>query len=186
MSLVTTGQISLAEFLAMPDTKPASELIDGEIVQKSMPQPEHSRIQYKLCVTINQVAEAAKIACAFPELRCVCGDEGIVPDVAVFRWERMLFEPDGRLAKRFDRCPDWSIEILSPEQRRSKVLPKIINCCQQGTELGWLIDPSEEAIWVVFPDKHIEIFTDDLQLPILSRIELSLTTSEIFDWLKFG
>jgi Uma2 family endonuclease len=186
MSLITERQVSLAEFLAMPDTKPASELIDGEIVQKPMPQTEHSRIQYKLCAAINQVAEAAKIACAFPELRCVCGEEGIVPDVAVFRWERMLFEPDGRLAKRFDIYPDWSIEILSPEQRRSKVLPKIINCCQQGTELGWLIDPSEEAIWVVFSDKRIEIFTDDTPLPVPSGIKLSLTTTEIFDWLKFS
>jgi Uma2 family endonuclease len=185
MNIITSHQIGLAEFLSMPDTKPASELIDNKIVQKNMPQPEHSRIQYKLCAAINQVAEDPKIACAFPELRCVCGDDGIVPDVAVFRWERMLFDADGRLAKRFDRYPDWSIEILSPEQRRSKVLPKIINC-QQGTELGWLIDPSEEAIWVVFTDKHIEIFTDDLRLPVLSGIELNLTTSEIFDWLKFS
>jgi Uma2 family endonuclease len=186
MSLIASQQVSLVEFLALPDTKPASELIDGEIVQKPMPQTEHSRIQYKLCEAINQVAEAAKIACAFPELRCVCGEEGIVPDVAVFRWERMLFEPDGRLSKRFDRYPDWSIEILSPEQRRAKVLPKIINCCQQGTEIGWLIDPSEEAIWVVFPDRQIEIFTDDILLPVLSGIELNMTTTDIFDWLKFG
>jgi Uma2 family endonuclease len=186
MNLIADRQVSLAEFLVLPDTKPASEFIDGAIVQKPMPQPEHSRIQYKLCAAINQAAEAAKIACAFPELRCVCGDDGIVPDVAVFRWERMLFEPDGRLARRFDIYPDWSIEILSPEQRRAKVLPKIINCCQQGTELGWLIDPSEAAIWVVFPDRQIEIFTDDTRLPVLSSIDLNLTATEIFDWLKFG
>jgi Uma2 family endonuclease len=78
------------------------------------------------------------------------------------------------------------IEILSPEQRRSKVLPKIINCCQQSTELGWLIDPSEEAIWVVLPNRQIEIFTDDFRLPIMTGIDLSLTAAQIFDWLKFG
>jgi Uma2 family endonuclease len=186
MSLIIDRQISLAEFLAMPDTKPASELIGGQIVQKPMPKPEHNRIQYKLCVAINQSAEPEKIACAFPELRCVCGDEGVVPDIAVFRWERMLFEADGRLANRFDRYPDWSIEILSPEQRRSKVLPKLINCCQQGTELGWLIDPIERAIWVVFPDRQIEIFTDDLRLPVLGGVELNLTVAEVFEWLKFS
>jgi Uma2 family endonuclease len=184
--MATITKVSLAEFLSLPDTKPASELVDGVISQKPMPQTEHSRIQYKLCAAINQVAEAGRIACAFPELRCICGDDGIVPDVAVFRWERMLFESDGRLAKRFDLYPDWIIEILSPDQRRSKVLPKIINCCRAGTELGWLIDPSEEAIWVVCADKQIEIFTDDTQLPILTGIDLSLTTTQIFDWLKFG
>jgi Uma2 family endonuclease len=178
--MATITQVSLAEFLSRPDTKPASELIDGVVSQKPKPQTEHSRIQY------NQVSEAGTIACAFPELRCICGDDGIVPDVAVFRWERMLFESDGRLAKRFDLYPDWIIEIRSPDQRRSKVLPKIINCCRAGTELGWPIDPSEEAIWVVCADKQIEIFTDDTQLPILMGIDLSLTTTQIFDWLKFG
>ncbi len=34
--------LTLETFLAMPDTKPASELIDGEISQKPMPQGEHS------------------------------------------------------------------------------------------------------------------------------------------------
>jgi Uma2 family endonuclease len=37
-------QITLEEFLALPDTKPASEYIDGEIIQKPMPQTQHSVI----------------------------------------------------------------------------------------------------------------------------------------------
>lgn len=184
--MIASTKVTLAEFLSMPETKPASELINGQIRQKTMPQTEHSRIQYKLCAAINQVAEAAKLACAFPELRCVCGSDVIVPDVAVLRWERILLEQDGRLAKRFDIYPDWSIEILSPDQRRSQVLPKLMNCCQQGTELGWLIDPSEEAVWVVTPDRQIEIFAEDRLLPVMLGVELSLTTAQIFGWLKFG
>jgi hypothetical protein len=35
MSLIARQQVSLADFLAMPDTKPASELIDSAIVQKT-------------------------------------------------------------------------------------------------------------------------------------------------------
>jgi Uma2 family endonuclease len=66
------------------------------------------------------------------------------------------------------------------------VLPKLVNCCQQGTTLGWLIDPSEEAIWVVNSGGQIEIFAADLALPILPGIELSLTTNQIFRWLQFS
>jgi Uma2 family endonuclease len=186
MAMVVNTKMSLADFLSMPETQPASELVAGEILQKPMPQPEHSRIQYKLCAAINEIAETAKIACAFPELRCICGTDGLVPDIAVFRWERMLFEPDGRLAKRFDIYPDWAIEILSPDQRRSMVLPKLVNCCQQGTTLGWLIDPSEEAIWVVNSRGQIEIFVAARALPILPGIELALTTDQIFRWLQFA
>ncbi|MEO1683972.1 MAG: Uma2 family endonuclease, partial [Cyanobacteria bacterium J06631_12] len=57
-------------FLQLPETKPASEYIDGRIIQKSMPKGRHSRLQGKLCATINQVTEEANIAYAFPELRC--------------------------------------------------------------------------------------------------------------------
>ena len=55
------GQITLAEFLELPDTKPASEYIDGEIIQKPMPQKQHSIIQKKLlfaidtCITENWI-----------------------------------------------------------------------------------------------------------------------------------
>lgn len=43
----------LAEFLQMPETEPASEYIDGQIIQKPMPQGEHSAIQTELATAIN-------------------------------------------------------------------------------------------------------------------------------------
>jgi Uma2 family endonuclease len=33
--------LTLAEFLQLPETKPASEYIDGQIIQKPMPQGKH-------------------------------------------------------------------------------------------------------------------------------------------------
>lgn len=36
------SKISLAEFLLLPETKPASEYIDGQIYQKDLPQGKHS------------------------------------------------------------------------------------------------------------------------------------------------
>jgi len=40
--------LTLQEFLKLPETKPASEYIDGAIIQKPMPQGEHSVIQGEL------------------------------------------------------------------------------------------------------------------------------------------
>ena len=61
--------LTLEEFLKLPETQPASEYIDGEIIQKPMPKGKHSRLQLKLCDRINEVAEGSQIASAFPELR---------------------------------------------------------------------------------------------------------------------
>ncbi|HEY9301995.1 MAG TPA: Uma2 family endonuclease, partial [Phormidium sp.] len=75
--------VTVEEFLKLPETKPAAELIKGEIIQKPMPQGEHSVLQGELCEAINRVTKAQKIAYAFPELRCTFGGDSIVPDVGV-------------------------------------------------------------------------------------------------------
>lgn len=182
MSIATQPQ-TLEEFLKLPETKPASEFINREIVQKPMPQGEHSLIQVELCEAVNQVAKPQKIAIAFPELRCTFGGDSIVPDVVVFRWERIPLRPSGRIANRFEIYPDWSIEILSPDRSQTKVLGKLLHCSQHGTELGWLIDPEEESILVVFLEQRVQLLKGTAQLPILSEIGLKLTVEQVFSWL---
>ncbi|MDZ7958308.1 MAG: Uma2 family endonuclease [Aulosira sp. DedQUE10] len=174
---------TLEEFLQLPETKPASEYIDGKISQKLMPQGEHSLLQLELCQTINRIAKPQKIALAFPELRCVFGGAAIVPDIAVFRWERIPREPSGRIANRFETHPDWAIEILSPEQSQAKVLRNLLHCSQNGTELGWLIFPEEASILTIFPNQRVEMLTGTDPLPVLSNIDLSLSVEQVFSWL---
>ena len=176
--------ITLDEFLQLPETEPASEYIDGQIHQKPMPQGEHSRFQGKLVSTINEVAEPQKIAVALPELRCTFGGATIIPDVAVFRWQRIPRTESGRIANRFESHPDWAIEILSPDQSQTKVLRNLLHCCKNGTELGWLILPSEAGILAVHPNQRIELLEAKDLLPILSNIDLSLNVEQVFSWLN--
>jgi Uma2 family endonuclease len=60
-----TKPITLEEFLKLPETEPASEYIDGQIIQKPMPQGKHSVIQGELVTVINAVVKPQKIARAF-------------------------------------------------------------------------------------------------------------------------
>ncbi|TAF06014.1 MAG: Uma2 family endonuclease [Nostocales cyanobacterium] len=186
MTIARERQITLDDFLKLPETKPASEFINGEITQKPMPQGEHSRLQIKLCTTINQVAETQKIAYAFPELRCTFGGDTIVPDIAVFRWERIPKTASGKISNRFEIHPDWVIEILSPDQQQKKVLSKLLHCSRNGTELGWLMNPEEESVLAVFPGQKVELYESEDKLPILAGIDLELTVTEVFSWLNFG
>lgn len=183
MSTVTQP-LTLEEFIKLPETKPTSEFVNGEIIQKPMPQGEHSLLQGELCEAINRVAKPQKIAIAFPELRCTFGGDAIVPDVTVFRWERIPIRPSGRIANRFEIHPDWSIEILSPDQSQTKVLGKLLHCSQHGTELGWLIDPEEESILIVFPEQRVQLLRGTAPLPIVSEIGLELTVEQVFGWLR--
>ena len=185
MGIAIQSRLSLEDFLKLPETKPASEYINGKIEVKPMPQGEHSLLQCKLCEVINQITEPQKIAYAFPELRCTFGGRSVVPDGAVFRWERVIITEKGRIANRFNLYPDWSIEILSPEQSLTKVLDNLLHCSEQGTELGWLINPDEDTILIVTENQRVKLLKEDAILPVLKEIDLTLKVTDIFNWLNW-
>lgn len=178
--------ITLEEFLKLPETKPASELINGRIYQKPMPQGKHSRLQLKLCNAVNQVAEEQQIALAFPELRCTFGGRSIIPDVTVFSWGCIPFDADGEIENVFEIHPDWTIEILSPTQKATKVISNILHCLEHGTQLGWFIDPDERLVLAFLPGQQPVELAGDNRLPTPEFLELNLTVTQLFGWLKAG
>jgi len=184
MTIAAIQPTNIEEFLQLPETEPASEFIQGQIIQKPMPQGQHSQLQIDLCETINQITKPQKIAKAFPELRCIFSGLAIVPDIAVFRWERIPKLPSGRIANRFEIHPDWVIEILSPEQKYKQVLSKLLHCAEYGTELGWLVDSDDESILVVDSDRRVKELKNNDYLPVITGIELNITVQEVFSWLS--
>ena len=176
--------LTLEEFLKLPETKPASEYIDGKIVQKPMPKARHSRLQEKLSNAVNKVAEDGQIAYAFPELRCTFGGRAIVPDVAVLRWERIEFDEKGEPIDDVLISPDWTIEILSPAQSSNRVTGNILHCLKYGCQLGWLLDPDDRSILVFQPKQQPELRQGKDDLIVLDRIELNVTVEQVFSWLK--
>jgi Uma2 family endonuclease len=178
--------LTLEEFLQLPETKPASEYIDGQIIQKPMPQGKHSAIQAEFIPAINIVVKPQRIARAFPELRCSFGDRSTVPDIAVFTWSRIPRDQNGEVANTFPVAPDWVIEILSPAQSQTKVTKNILHCLKHGTQIGWLIDSEEKTIFVYRPKQETEVFDDpEAVLPMPSfASELHLTVQDLFAWLS--
>jgi Uma2 family endonuclease len=129
--------MDLEEFLKLLETKPTSEYINGKIIPKLMAKGKYSRLQLKLCNSVNDVTKSEKIAYAFPELRCSFGIRSIVPDIAVFNWSRIPFATDGEVPNDFPLFPDWTIEIFSPEQKRGpKIYKRVCLCLSIVLTLG--------------------------------------------------
>ena len=186
MVQTTVKPITLEEFLKLPETKPACEFIDGEIVQKPMPQGKHSTVQLDLGSAINLALKPKKIARAYSELRCNFGDRSVIPDISVFTWERIPRDKDGKVSNLFETAPNWVIEILSPDQNQTKVIRNILYCLDHGTEMGWLLDPDEELLFVYFSDRTIAVFenkSDRLPMPSFAA-SFQLTMGELFSWLE--
>ncbi|MGF1521687.1 MAG: Uma2 family endonuclease [Leptolyngbyaceae cyanobacterium] len=178
--------LTLEEFLALPETKPASEYIDGAIIQKPMPQGKHSTLQRELVFALTATFKPAKVAQAFPELRCTFAGRSVVPDIAVFRTQRIPVDSNGEVANVFNRHPDWTIEILSPNQSHTRVVRNILHCLDNQTEMGWLLDPDESCIFVYGADKSVQVFEKTsavLPVPAFAQA-VQLTTEAIFDCLS--
>jgi Uma2 family endonuclease len=178
--------LTLEQFLALPETKPASEYINGKIVQKPMPQGKHSLLQTKLIIFINSLLLESKVAIALSELRCTVGGRSIVPDVVVLKSENIPKDDNGEISNVVSTAPDWTIEILSPDQSTTKVIKNILHCLENGTEVGWLIDPAEKMILIYQRDRQvqiIDILDRELLMPTFAD-SVKLTAGEIFNWLK--
>ncbi len=185
MVQIQTKSLTLEEFLQLQETEPASEYINGQIVPKPMPQGEHSAIQTELATAINAITRSKQIARAFTELRCTFGERSLVPDISVFTWQQIPRQENGRVANIFTKAPDWTIEILSPDQNQTKVTKNILHCLNYHSSMGWLIDPKEQSVFVYLPDKPTMVFDRlDVRLPVPEFAkDFELTVGELFNWL---
>jgi Uma2 family endonuclease len=181
---VPQRRMTLDEFLELPEEKPALEFEDGVVTQKVSPQGKHSGLQYGICAIINLTAGANKLAWALPELRTTYGPRSRVPDVAVYRWERIPRDPDGELANDFREPPDIAIEIVSPGQSVNALISRCVSFVQQGVPAALLVDPAHKSVQVFRPG------TIPLGLARGDIIDLgdivhglTLSVSEIFDSL---
>jgi Uma2 family endonuclease len=177
---------SLEDFLAIPETEPESEYFDYEIIQKPMPKGKHSAIQTEFAATINFVLRPKRMARAFSELRCTFGGLSIVPDISVFRWDRIVRDSSGEIANVFNLPPDWMVEILSPDQRQTKLVKKILFALENGTEIAWLLDPDDKVIFIYRANQALQIYDRPEQvLPMPDfASDLKLTVETIFSWLS--
>src|SRR5215213_6883430 len=117
--MATLTTLSLDEFLDQPETKPASEYVLGEVIQKPMPDEDHGSIQGFLFMVIYQFLAGTALGKVGVEWRCVFGPEGeedaFVPDVVFATHERRAVR--GRSSRKFLwTAPNLAIEVLSPDQ----------------------------------------------------------------------
>nr|WP_228061072.1 MULTISPECIES: Uma2 family endonuclease [unclassified Coleofasciculus] len=94
----------------------------------------------------------------------------------------------GDIANVFAAHPDWTIEILSPDQNQTKVISNILHCLNAGCQMGWLIDPAEKSVFA-YPAHQQPMFLEESE-QLLSTPEfiadLKLSVGELFSWLKPG
>lgn len=126
-------RISVEEYLST-SYRPDCDYVDGELEERHWGEKEHSILQQALVFLFRMNRDSWNIE-VFPELRVEVGSTRFrVPDVTVVSkevtWKRVLRVP----ALLF-------IEILSPEDRMSRMRERVEDYFSFGTEHVWVIDP---------------------------------------------
>jgi Uma2 family endonuclease len=145
MTLARTG-LTLEEFLALPEEKPALEYIDGVVVQKMAPRPEHGALQAEILVHLHEQLRPGPLGVVWPELRVVLGGQARVPDLAVYRRARVPRDANGHFVEEARTPPDLAIEIRSLGQ----TLAEQTRACEwyvaNGVTLAVLVDGRSETM----------------------------------------
>ena len=81
------------------------------------------------------------------------------PDVVFYRADRL--PPGGIPATYWDLAPDLAVEVLSPSDRRGKVLKKVGEFLEAGTRLVWVVDPRRRTAVVYRPEGEPTILGAD-------------------------
>lgn len=74
-------------------------------------------------------------------------------------------------------CPDFVLELRSPDDRLSDLKEKMLEYVENGAALGWLIDPITMRAYAYWPGKHEECYEHPEILPgdpVLPGFELKL------------
>jgi Uma2 family endonuclease len=122
---------------------PDCDYVDGEVQERNLGERDHSRTQKKLILYMGN-REARWGAEVFPEQRVqVSPTRYRVPDVCV-----VLGETDDKI---FRKPPFLCIEVLSPEDRMSRVRDRVEDYLKMGVPHVWVLDPEAHAAYSITP-----------------------------------
>lgn len=158
--------VSVEEYL---DTvyEPDCDYVDGELVDRNVGERDHAHAQGEVFFHLRQGRKKWNIYPSVEARVQVSPTRFRVPDVCAF----IAPAPAGQI---FTHPPFLCVEILSPEDRMSRVQQKIDDYLAFGVEYVWLINPQTRRAWVYRRDGIREIRDGTLRTAN-PDIEISLT-----------
>lgn len=179
--------LTLEEFLALPEEKPALEFIDGLVTQKPMPGGHHSALRTDFMMRIGEFARPRRLAMVFPEVTCVYDGAATVPDISVCRWERIPVDARGRIADEYLDVPDLAIEITTPERGVEAAAHRCEWYLAHGIRIAVLVDAQGESVRIFRPGQPPQTLHNQDRIDLDEVLPgFELTVADLFQALYFG
>lgn len=134
----------MEDYLGMSYEGPDREFLHGEILERSVGNKQHSRVQGRLCIlfgTLSGSVGPKRPLFVSPEIRVrTAEDRYRVIDLA-------LYVDDDAQESVPSSPPLAAIEILSPDDRMADTIEKLDEYRAWGVAYVWLINPESRRIY---------------------------------------
>jgi Uma2 family endonuclease len=161
--------ISVEEYLAS-SFRPDCDYVDGHIEERNLGERTHSWIQGMLIICLGRYLETEGIQ-VLPEVRVqVKPTRFRIPDVCV-----VLGHPGEEI---LTKPPFLCIEILSPEDRMSRMKERVNEYLAMGVPYVWVLDPQTKRTYVATQTEELREVTESVLRTANPVLEIPL--AEIF------
>lgn len=153
----TTLTMSVEEYLSTA-FRPDVDYVDGHIEERNLGEWDHGRLQAALLRLLENREMDWGVNVA-PEIRVqVSATRFRIPDVCV---------TDARFAVEqvIRRPPLLCVEVVSPEDRLTRVFERARDFHSMGVTRVWIFDPATGKVWVSSPNGVEEHLAGELSVP---------------------
>jgi Uma2 family endonuclease len=166
--MVSSTAVSVDQYLRR-SYRPDCDYVDGEVIERNVGEFQHSMIQGILIRMLYECARLLPIR-VVPELRMrVSPTRFRIPDICVMLKQQ---RPEAVLTT----APFLCVEILSPEDRMSRVIERVREYLSFGVSHVWVVDPENRTAYSYTKNEGREV-NDRL---ITANPEVAISIDELF------
>jgi Uma2 family endonuclease len=121
--------------------RPDCDYVDGTLIERNVGEKDHSKLQFALMLYLHQRRRELGIFVIQEQRLRISARRYRVPDLCVVAGP----EPDEQI---FTRPPFLCVEILSPEDRMSRMQERIDDYLSFGVRYVWVLDPQTYKAWI--------------------------------------
>jgi Uma2 family endonuclease len=156
--------VTVEEYLHT-DYSPDCDYVDGVLEDRNVGKNKHAETQTEIAYFLRRLRERLKIFVFVEQRVQISATRFRVPDVCV-----LLRHPEEEIVTV---APFLCVEVVSPDDRMSRILVKIRDYLDIGVPYVWVIDPYSRKAWtytsagaVEVKDGMLRTNNPDIEMPL--------------------